>query len=317
MLTTKDHLIIFDTDPGTDDAIALFLLSSYRDSEDLVCVSSFGNMPLSVTNANLVKLIDYFGTNCEIVKGSKNSLSKVSPDCGGYHGSDGLGDVCFPSGNLTIKCEEWDTPESEDSFVPKVNDLIEQSPNGCTYIAVGPLTNLAKLILSNPRIANPIDKVLIMGGGFSEFNMPNNTEYNFYCDSKAVDIVLSSDLDLTIFPLDFTMINYLSEDEIDKLKNHAPRNKVVDILKANYLSARRHGIEGAVIHDAFPVLYNFFEDAFTLETKKISCDEHGGIFEDEKGKSVEVAVSVREDLLFQSLLETLGKFEQVRDGDLK
>ena len=285
---SSSEMIMFDTDSGTDDAIAFYLLLEHINGGRTICLSSFGNSSLNVGHRNLVHLSEYLGFNGRIFAGSSHSLAGYEFDSGGYHGSDGLGDVWSLGQNAC----------NVDSSICEAIKSVEAGSEKYTYIAIGPLTNLACLLQLDPQIVDRIDKVLVMGGGFDRFNRPHHSEFNFHCDPMAVKAVLAHQLDVVIFPLDMTMRFPLFQKDIDALKRHNSMHELLEILQFNHDSALRHGLDGAIIHDAFPVLYMFFPDAFTVEEKYILSDEHGRIFEDSKGVRVTVATSIDQSLLF-------------------
>lgn len=64
-----------------------------------------------------------------------------------------------------------------------------------TILAIGPLTNLARLVLSNQNhiLEKAIEKIVIMGGAINMIdpsNTINGAEWNFFCDSTAAEIAL-------------------------------------------------------------------------------------------------------------------------------
>ncbi len=92
-----------------------------------------------------------------------------------------------------------------------MHDIISTSSSKVTIVAVGPLTNVAELLLHHPSTSN-IAGLQIMGGalrvegnvGISSDYDNTVAEWNFFIDPKANDIVLSSDIPLNIIPLDAT-----------------------------------------------------------------------------------------------------------------
>lgn len=103
--------------------------------------------------------------------------------------------------------------ESLSGIIPQkelAEDFIVRILNTCTkpitFIAIGPLTNLAKALQKDPKISKKIGRLLIMGGSI---NVSGNTtpyaELNFLFDPEAAQMVLSSDIIKKIlFPLDLS-----------------------------------------------------------------------------------------------------------------
>ena len=86
--------ILFDTDPGIDDAMALLMLA--RDARaELVGISTvFGNAPVDITTANALALCHRFGIEVPVARGAARPLAREPRHFPVHiHGQDGLGDV--------------------------------------------------------------------------------------------------------------------------------------------------------------------------------------------------------------------------------
>jgi len=99
-------------------------------------------------------------------------------------------------------------------------DLIRQqivaSDVPLTFVALGPLTNLALALRADPTLAAHIDTIFISGGainvpGTVHKDVPSNpntvAEWNFYIDPVAADIVFNSGARLALIPLDVTNVD--------------------------------------------------------------------------------------------------------------
>ena len=287
---TDRPLLVIDTDPGTDDAVAFVVSGLLGDRFERAFVSTYGNMPLDVTHANMRKAISLAGLSGHVFRGSELPLVGEPLDCGGYHGVDGLGGVA--------DLIEDTCPADEGSL----DDLAEQicGASGCTYVAIGPLTNLATMLASKPQVANHIDRLLVMGGGFLQSNRPHGAEYNFAADPAADARVLASGLDITLFPLDLTQRYPLTPDAIEALP-FGESTVLGQIIRANRDSAMAAGLGGAIIHDAMPVLYVVCPEAFELVGMTVSVDEWGRTAFDLGGAPMRVAVFARDGLLASAL----------------
>jgi purine nucleosidase len=85
-------------------------------------------------------------------------------------------------------------------------DRVLAEPGALTIVAIGPLTNVAMAVLLEPRVAEAVDEIVVMGGVYFEHTnvagMPG--EYNFWCDPAAADVVLASGAPLRLVGLDVT-----------------------------------------------------------------------------------------------------------------
>ena len=90
--------------------------------------------------------------------------------------------------------------------------LAESSEGNVTLIALGPLTNVAIALDTEPSIKSKIDEILLMGGAIDvpgnvglESDIPNYVaEWNLWVDPHAADIVFRSGLPIRMVVLDAT-----------------------------------------------------------------------------------------------------------------
>ncbi len=105
--------------------------------------------------------------------------------------------------------------------------MANESKEKLTIVALGPLTNLAEAIETDPTFATKLEMVYIMGGAFrvlgniheSSPNLANTvSEWNIYADPKAAQIVAASGTPLTWVPLDATNYVPMSREFYENLK---------------------------------------------------------------------------------------------------
>ena len=248
-LDSMKEITIFDGDPGTDDAIALKLLSS-SPQEPQWCISTFGNMPWDFTCLNMHLLSRAFGMKSSVACGIHEPFDGHTVTCGDFHGPDGLGGTAESlMQKFGIKRNIIDSSAS----IADIAQAILSSEN-VTYIVTGPLSTLAYLLTDYPDTESHIERVYIMGGGVKEFNMDGDREYNFATDGIALEKIFSSSLDITIFPLDITHhFAKLSPQQIESI-DYASMPFLSEVMNTNCRSNTNFGIPGAVLHDALPVL---------------------------------------------------------------
>ena len=284
------HLLA-DTDPGTDDAIALAVASVYFKDSISAMISTYGNTVNDTTFANLVNLNSLLGINTKVICGANQKIgsSEPQPTLDGYHGQYGLCGVKLPECTPSI-------PKSEDFLKGLYEHIVECK--SVYYVAVGPLTNLALLLEKYPDVKDYIKEALIMGGGFDISNTANSTEFNFANDPTAVKIVLQSGIDIKLFPLDTTHKLALSKDEVCDIIGRQEHDidesdicayaLLSRIFYGNFSTAVRHGESGSIMHDTAPFLYLIDGIEHTELRKKIDVDEHGRTYCSDKGYDVTV-----------------------------
>lgn len=186
--------IIIDCDPGIDDAFALAYASLSDAFDVLAIVSVAGNVALEDTTLNADFLMHNFNINCPLYQGAYKPLIG-DPIIAKYaHGSNGLGGYLF-----------------EDNFKSSLisgnsSDLVfEQLKNSSEKVviaAIGPLTNIAKLILAYPEAKQYIEEIVIMGGAIKRGNYTARAEFNIAADPLAAKILFNSGINIKVLPLD-------------------------------------------------------------------------------------------------------------------
>src|SRR3954453_14543854 len=148
--------LVIDTDPGIDDALALFfaLASSEVQLEAVTTVS--GNVSVEMTTRNALALLELAGRgDIPVARGANRPLLRPAVYADYVHGRNGVGDVALPE------------PQQEPSGLHAVHLLIQTilgARGEITLVALGPLTNLALAVRREPRIAQAVREVVIMGG---------------------------------------------------------------------------------------------------------------------------------------------------------
>ena len=144
--------IIFDCDPGVDDAIA-FVMAINSSQINISCIISVhGNTNVDYTTANALKLVEYFNLEIPVFTGSREPISVERIEAEDFHGKDGLGDNRLPMPVIT--------PHNDG-----VKNLAEYVSKGVdTILATGPLTNIAKAFDEYPDQMAKLKELVIMGG---------------------------------------------------------------------------------------------------------------------------------------------------------
>ena len=289
-------IVVLDCDPGTDDASAMFALSCEGLFPD-VCIATYGNMPQPTVARNLLLLTAYLGESPAIYNGATTPSNGKLPSCGDFHGADGFG------GNAAELMRRYPLDEARRAQVKPFEEIAARilAVDEVTYIAVGPLATLANLLAREPRVKDHIKHAYIMGGGLNSFNMPHKTEYNFFGDPVAVKQVLSSGLDITLFPLDLTHKDaLLTAEQIDTLAATGLYPEVINFFRCNMASNVKTGQskQAAVLHDVLPCLYSIHPELFGVRDVRLTVDEWGHIEENPTGLPVKIATDLAPGAFF-------------------
>src|SRR5262249_59379212 len=106
-------------------------------------------------------------------------------------------------------------------------ELLLAAPRKLTLVPVGPLTNIALALKTEPRIKDKIERIVLMGGAFEMLV----SEYNIRRDRAAAEIVFRSGVPITAVGLDVTTKCKLQAADIDRLRAAAkPPSPLLDRL---------------------------------------------------------------------------------------
>lgn len=280
MSETKTKIII-DCDPGTDDAFALLLASVQLRERLAGLLSCYGNSTLANTHANLVGLRGLLSLDSvPVYRGSACPMGKSAFVPTDYHGSDGLCGVVLPR----------TSPLADEEALEAVYDLIRREGK-VIYLVLGPLTNLARLLLRHSDCAEMLEAAVIMGGGLGLGNTASGAEYNFSLDPAACDMVLRSPVKKVLVPLNLTHTLAFDEKEMGEMagKGSGEAHGIfLELFRRNYASAIREGHGGAVIHDAATAAFLCDPTACEVREMLLWCDGAGRLHEGEAGQAVSV-----------------------------
>lgn len=241
--------VVLDCDPGLDDAVALAMLAASPELDLLGVTTLAGNVSLEHTTANAGGLLELLELPAGLPfhAGYAGPLARVQrePD-EPIHGPGGMGDIDLPEPRLPAAGHAVDW----------IAETIRERPGAVTIIAIGPLTNVAGLLLHHPDVTPLIAGVTLMGGAaFVQGNLTARAEFNFHADPEAARYVAESGVPLQIVPLDVTRRALVTGEDIDRLRAAGGIAALMGEMLA-YLSLgfeRRHGVRACAVHDALAV----------------------------------------------------------------
>ncbi|RKT69468.1 purine nucleosidase [Saccharothrix variisporea] len=189
--------IVLDTDPGVDDAFAIFYLAAQPDVELVAVGSVHGNVPAPVAADNALRLLDLVGlTEVPVAVGAREPLVQPLHTAEFVHGPDGLGGHAGPLSSRRPVAE---------SAAEQLVRLARAHPAELTVVALGPLTNIALATMLEPTLPRLVKSLTVMGGAVTvPGNITPYADANTWHDPEATDIVLRAGFDLTLVGLDVT-----------------------------------------------------------------------------------------------------------------
>ena len=208
--------IIIDTDPGIDDAIALFMAMADPDLEIVGITAVNGNVTVDKAELNARRVCDFaWHTDIPVYKGCDRPLKRPTFNAEWVHGSDGLAGLDF--GTPSYKGEE----ENAVDFIIKT--LMKSPEREVSIIAIGPLTNIATVFLKEPKTISRIRELIIMGGAFCEDGPRGNStpyaEFNMLADPHAAQIVFDLAERVTVIPMEVGMQATAEKEYIEKMRD--------------------------------------------------------------------------------------------------
>ncbi len=256
--------VIFDTDPGVDDAMALALLTRRPELELIGVTTVLGNAGIETVTRNALFLKDRLGFSAPVAQGSGVTLlGKHGQHAHHVHGEHALGGIGIPH-TLSSRV---DGRRGHRMMI----DLIRSFPGEVTIIAVGRMTNLARALDKDPEIARLVQGVIVMGGAFGTNGHSGNVspvaEANIAGDPDAADAVFTAHWPVTIVGLDVTQEVVLGAALLDRLRDAGGElGRLLHELSQTYLGfhQRTRKLDGIFAHDSLAVAYAVDPTLFTL-----------------------------------------------------
>lgn len=237
--------LIFDCDPGTDDAIALMAAFASEEFDIIAVTSVAGNVGIEHTTRNALQLIELAGKQIPVGQGAVRPLYRPQKLAVHVHGTNGLRGIELPPA----------TAKPAGTAVELIVKAANDYKTTLEILAVGPLTNLAHAFLLHPEIIPNIKRIVIMGGGHEMGNATPVAEFNIYADPEAAKIVFEAGIPLYMVGLDVTMAQGITREETEHIFNS--KNPQTDLIY-RILNERVEGsryADQAFVHDAMTFLY--------------------------------------------------------------
>ena len=275
MDTKKKTPVIIDFDPGLDDAVCMMMMLGCGKFDVLGLCPVNVNKPLSVTEANALKLAELCNRpDIPVLRGAKKAIFKEQRTSGDVHGANGLGNnVVLPDPVKKVEKEyAWD-------FTYR---MAKEYPGELEILAVGPLTNLGIALMKYPDLPKYVKRIVIMGGAFSRGNWTPAAEFNIYADPDAAKMVFNCGIPTAMMGLEICMKAYLTKDDLARLEQGGRVSKVAADLIRDRVNGwpgmseeqkKKH--KGAVVCDAVASCYMINPDVIEADYVAIDVETKG------------------------------------------
>ncbi|MDD9994417.1 MAG: nucleoside hydrolase [Dehalococcoidia bacterium] len=186
--------VVVDTDPGTDDAMAIAMALASAELKVLGLATVAGNVCLSDSTRNALLILEALGrSDVGVWPGSEGPAGGVPEYAYHFHGETGL----------TVDLGDPVTNPQKGSAVDLIVESAHLYPGSLELMAIGPLTNIADALDAAPELPSLVRRLWIMGGALHcPGNVTPRAEFNFYSDPEAAGRVLSSEMASTVVGLD-------------------------------------------------------------------------------------------------------------------
>ncbi len=252
--------VVLDVDPGIDDALALSIALSHPDLDVVAVTAVGGNCSPDRATRNVQAIIEQLDPPRLPRIGAASPPDNGLPVDGRFlYGLDGLGGADFEVAELR-------TPHPSEKVIA---DAIRSAPNNLTIIALGPLTNIARVFQRDPILSSQVGQIIMMGGSVKgPGNITPTAEFNMYCDPASARAVFRSPSTKTLIPLDVTNQIILSFDLLQKIPEASSKvgRFLKKILPPVFRAYRQQfGLEGIHVHDTVALMAALYPELFTTE----------------------------------------------------
>ncbi|WP_104104933.1 nucleoside hydrolase [Arthrobacter sp. 08Y14] len=260
------HKIILDCDPGHDDAVALLLAHGSPEIELLAVTTVVGNQTLEKVTRNALAIARVANiTGIPFAAGSPRPLVRTIENAPDIHGESGMDGPELPEPAIDL-----DPRHAVDLIIDTV---MSHEPGTVTLVPTGGLTNIALAVRKEPRIAERVKEVVLMGGGYHVGNWSAVAEFNIKIDPEAAHIVFNEKWPLTMVGLDLTHQALATDEVANRIAavGTKPAKFVGELLEFFGQAYKdNQGFDFPPVHDPCAVAYVI--DPSVMTTRRVPLD---------------------------------------------
>jgi inosine-uridine nucleoside N-ribohydrolase len=266
---TTPRRVIIDTDPGTDDAMAIILALNSPELKVEALTVVPGNVDGRQGLENALKIVSLAGRcDVSVAGGAQHPLNQKLITAQFWHGWNGLAGVELPPS----KCK------ADRRFGPDlIIEMIHKFPHEITLIPVGPLTNIALAVSKDPSIAGLVKDIVIMGGSITGGNVNGAAEANIYNDPEAAQIVFNAGWTVTMVGSDVGERTLITRKYLALLQSsRGPQSDFIAKIADFYLTrSEKSGYSGAAMYDPLAVGIALDPTLGTLKEMHVDVETKG------------------------------------------
>jgi purine nucleosidase len=195
---------MLDCDPGTDDALAIFLALASPELDVLAVTVAGGNAGLEHTLRNACALVALADGRVPVYAGADRPLLGAFVSETKVHGENGIGGIVLPNGVAPASGLASDV----------IRRVLREAAEPVTLIGIGPATNLALALTTEPALAANVARMVLMSGAWAEGNVTPAAEFNAWSDPEALAILLKAGRPVVFATLELTAQALVTPDRI-------------------------------------------------------------------------------------------------------
>lgn len=263
--------LIIDTDPGIDDAMAIFYAAAAPDIDLLGLTTIFGNVTTPMATRNALRLLEAAGLELPVAQGAEAPLvlPPFTPSAH-VHGAEGFGDIPAEAPKGTA------LEEDAADFLCR---MAREHKGELVVCPIGPLTNIALAMQRDAEFIKNVKRIVIMGGSLEEGgNITPHAEANIYHDPHAADVVCTGGDKVVFVGLDVTHRILCLPEDFAAIAARAPRlggmlQQMSHFYIKFYLEVAE--LNGCSLHDPTAVIACTHPELFGLREvpMQVSCAE--------------------------------------------
>ncbi len=259
--------LIIDSDPGLGDAVAIAaaLCSDMLDIKALTVVA--GQQGVESTLQNTLDIVEYFDSDLEVARGAERPLFRTLIT------AQKAGEEDIGVFNKHIK------KPSPRSALEALRATVSESPRKVTILSLGPLTNIAQLILAYPDVKGKIERIVVVGGAASGGNVTPAAEFNMYVDPEAAEAVYNAQLPITMIGLEQS--HRFAFSSADRARLITTKGKAAQMTRqaVEQLTKAYDELNWGVpaLHEVLGVIYLTNPEWFQSEQMRVDIEAKGSL----------------------------------------
>lgn len=301
--------MIIDTDPGVDDAMAIFFALLHPEIDVIGMTAVFGNVTVDIATRNAIVLGERAGQgSIPVARGAEKPLVQVPNEVSDYvHGVEGFGDMPAQS----IQGASLPNETAAQFIVRQINE----NPGEISLCPIGPLTNIALALQLDPSITSKVKNVVLMGGAYNVAgNVTKHAEANIWNDPHAAEAVFAADWPVVMVGLDVTQRVICTPEHFEEMAAASPvLGSFLQQAGGYYIEFYKSkvGINGCYMHDPMAIVAAVRPELFTHEHHPIEVAVDGeeigqtGRSSCTKRSTTQVCTGVDADAVLNFFMETM------------